>query len=317
MASTPSHPGGFIPEFFPNSPEKISPIKCTTTNFMIPSFLHTGGLPTDLPTDLPSISPMKHSPGKQRTTTTETTKEATSIITIKQQNICNKQAEVKKEASVKVMVSKKRQAKINEYAKKLAFKKRQRKCIHHVNKDRPILLDQSQNISQENSSKPWMKDLKLSNHDRDILLSPTSWLTDSIIDASQTLLKDCNPAVPGLESVACALTLTHSVQRGEFVQILNTGSGHWVVITTIGAPSSTVYIYDSLYSYAGPILQKQIASILAIPQSQFQIKFIDVPIQSGSSDCGIFAVAYATALVLGKKPEQFHFNQVKMREHQE
>ena len=37
--------------------------------------------------------------------------------------------------------------------------------------------------------------------------------------------------------------------------------------------------------------------------------------QSGSYDCGLFAIAFATALALGEKPELFSFEQLKMHTH--
>ncbi len=45
------------------------------------------------------------------------------------------------------------------------------------------------------------------------------------------------------------------------------------------------------------------------------IECIDVAIQSGTYDCGLYAVAFATALALGEKPELFFFDQSKMWEH--
>ena len=35
----------------------------------------------------------------------------------------------------------------------------------------------------------------------------------------------------------------------------------------------------------------------------------------GSCDCGLFAIVFATALVMGHKPEDVQFNQGKMRKH--
>ena len=37
--------------------------------------------------------------------------------------------------------------------------------------------------------------------------------------------------------------------------------------------------------------------------------------QSGSSDCGLFPIAYATAVALGQDPGHFLFNQQQMRAH--
>ena len=45
------------------------------------------------------------------------------------------------------------------------------------------------------------------------------------------------------------------------------------------------------------------------------LEFMDVPIQSGSYDCGLFAIVFATALALGEKPELFFFDQWNMRAH--
>ena len=47
------------------------------------------------------------------------------------------------------------------------------------------------------------------------------------------------------------------------------------------------------------LAKAQIASLLATKQPTIRVKFMDVQIQSGMSDCGLFAIAYATALSLG------------------
>ena len=74
-------------------------------------------------------------------------------------------------------------------------------------------------------------------------------------------------------------------------------------------------VYDSLYSSAGTRLKAQIAALLATEQPELVLNFMDVPVQSGSNDCGLFAIAFATALALGVKPELFLFDQSKMRRH--
>ena len=122
----------------------------------------------------------------------------------------------------------------------------------------------------------WIPELELSKFDREALLNPIGWLTDSIIDAAQRLLKEISP-VPGLESVACGLTMSFSIQRGDFVQILNTGKGHWVTAASIGAPPCVVRVYDSLYSSAGTALESQVATLIHAEQPSFSLEFMDVP----------------------------------------
>ena len=45
------------------------------------------------------------------------------------------------------------------------------------------------------------------------------------------------------------------------------------------------------------------------------IEMIHVQLQQGGFDCGLFSIAFATALANNKHPEQFLFKQDKMREH--
>ena len=61
--------------------------------------------------------------------------------------------------------------------------------------------------------------------------------------------------------------LSMDTQPGEFVQILNVANSHWVTISTIGCKAGTVNVYDS----GGKRRKKR-------------------------SDCGLFAVAFATSL---------------------
>ena len=137
---------------------------------------------------------------------------------------------------------------------------------------------------------------------------------DSIIDAAQKLFKQISP-VSGLESVPCGLTMTFAVQPGEFVQILNTRHGHWVTVSMIGVAHPTVHVYDSLYSSAGTCLEAQISSLIQIEKPEISLEFVDVPVQAGTYDCGLFAVAFATVLALGRQPEKFQFSQQEMKKH--
>ena len=45
------------------------------------------------------------------------------------------------------------------------------------------------------------------------------------------------------------------------------------------------------------------------------LKFVDVQMQSGTYDCGLFAIAHATALALGEQPGNYLYDQPKMRKH--
>ena len=126
-------------------------------------------------------------------------------------------------------------------------------------------------------SRDWIPELGLSQSDRDTLLNPVGWVTDSVVDASQKLLK-CTSPVPGLEPVACGLTMSYTVQPGEFVQILNTGN---VTASAIGVPHPVIRVYDSKYSSAGTSLEAQISSMICTQEENVTLEFMDVPIQAG------------------------------------
>ena len=59
-------------------------------------------------------------------------------------------------------------------------------------------------------------------------------------------------------------------------------------------------VYDSLNKCLTTSTELQIASIVNTSQPKISIQFVDVQKQCGSSDCGVYAIAYATALSLGQ-----------------
>ena len=74
-------------------------------------------------------------------------------------------------------------------------------------------------------------------------------------------------------------------------------------------------VYDSLHSSAGTRLEAQISNLIQTEKPEISLEFMDVPVQAGTYDCGLFAVAFATALALGRRLEEFQFNQQEMRKH--
>ena len=82
-----------------------------------------------------------------------------------------------------------------------------------------------------------------------MLLNETAWLTCTVIDAAQRLLKMlAHDKFSGFQSVVVGMTMQFEIQEREFIQILHCNSGHWLTISTIGCKASEVFIYDSLYS---------------------------------------------------------------------
>ena len=141
--------------------------------------------------------------------------------------------------------------------------------------------------TKSESPKSWIPDLNITLAYRDILINPSAWLSDAIINAAQKLLKRGNPLPPGLQNVNLGQTNSFTVQTGEFVQMLHTGQGHWHVVSSIGTKYPVVNIFDSMFRFCSDHSKVQIASILATKEPAIQLQYMDVQMQSGETDCGM------------------------------
>ena len=74
-------------------------------------------------------------------------------------------------------------------------------------------------------------------------------------------------------------------------------------------------VYDSMYRSAGMHVKSQVASLLHSDAPKIHLHLMDSQIQAGGSDCGLFAIANATTVVVKKDPGKFFYDQKKMRRH--
>ncbi len=128
----------------------------------------------------------------------------------------------------------------------------------------------------------WLANFRLTQLDKHALLSPVGWITDTLIDASQQLLKQQFSMLSGLECVDLGLVMSFNVQPGEFLQILNTSHHHWLTISTIGVQHPEVCVFDSLYSCIPRMVQAQIATIMCTQNNSIEVKMMDVQQQVSS-----------------------------------
>ena len=169
---------------------------------------------------------------------------------------------------------------------------------------------------QPETPKSWISNglFHLTQTEQSILLDSVGWLNDRLIDAAHRLLRaQFNCA--GLQSPLLAQNLQFSVQKGEFIQILHDGFGHWLMVSTKGVSADQIRVYDSLYPSIGSFTKRQIAAILQSSNSEIHVEMMDIHLQSGTFDCGLFAIANATALANGISPGTQLYDQTKMRRH--
>ena len=123
---------------------------------------------------------------------------------------------------------------------------------------------------------------------------------------------------PGLQNSLLGSTGAFEVIGGrkEFIQVLHSNKYHWLTISTIDC-YPVVKVYDSMNTAIPLSTKQQICSILMPTERLISLEFVAVDRQNNSNDCGVFALAFATALCAGEDPQYLHFKTegTSMRDH--
>ena len=98
-------------------------------------------------------------------------------------------------------------------------------------------------------------------------LNNNEWLTDGIINASQSLLKS-QFKIGGLQDTNHGHTLTYDIVHQKFIQILNVRGNHWVTISNIDCLSDCINVFDSLPSRDLPTMSKQQIAAMVFTESK-------------------------------------------------
>ena len=140
------------------------------------------------------------------------------------------------------------------------------------------------------------------------------WLDCSIIHQAQIYLKQLNPNIEGFQRPTLGPIRAFDIISGEFIQILNTGGNHWVCLSSIGCSSGHINLYDSFFhDVVCDDIEEQARSLLG--QEFRGINVVPIQQQLNGSDCGVFAIAFATSLVFMQDPLSIQFDIPKMRPH--
>ena len=156
---------------------------------------------------------------------------------------------------------------------------------------------------------------RLTHEDRELVITPTGWLTDKIIMAAQLLILQHFPTMAGLQPPSLQKVLTFEVHSGEFVQIINIANNHWCVVSTVGCSIGVVNMYDSLHTPLSDETAYLIANMVSTTTSELRIVTKDVEKQTNFSDCGVLAIAYAFEICSGLDPCSVRYNHKKIRQH--
>ena len=145
-------------------------------------------------------------------------------------------------------------------------------------------------------------------------------LTDSHINIAQKLLKDQFCSLNGLESTllqAKEVSRTEEMIKNKLQIIHCREREHWIIATTIKSYKGEVLVADSIFKSLDIETRKTI-NMLFKPTGKTKmvdIKLLNSQKQKGSDDCGLFAIAFATAFAHGVSIEKIRFHQESMRAH--
>ena len=92
---------------------------------------------------------------------------------------------------------------------------------------------------------------------------------------------------------------------------------HWVVASSIGC-HIVIKVYDSIYTTVAAETQEIIYNLFGNDgesDDDLVLDVITMQKQVGGKDCGLFAIAVATAILFGKNIINTIFDQQKMRSH--
>ena len=180
------------------------------------------------------------------------------------------------------------------------------------------LRDISGTISSENyehqlqsDESPWIRldSLILTLLDKRSIIE-NAWLNENHINFALFLLKRQFPEIEGLNLTLLQSRPQKKVHTG--LQIVHSKGNHWITVSTLGEKNEII-VFDSLYCKIDPETTKVILNLFHFCHG-YKIVVSDAPKQQGTNDCGLFAIAIASATAL-LHGTGLLFSQCEMRKH--
>ncbi len=162
----------------------------------------------------------------------------------------------------------------------------------------------------------WLKcgKISLTNKERSVIISGGK-LSDQHMNAVQELIKLQFPDLNGLQQTFLQ-TKYPLKSRTNVIQILHIDTDHWAVMTMKDeADIDHVKYYDSAYSNISLETQNTMTQLLPPEFFKLHVSIMATAKQSGSTDCGLYAIAILTALAYSMDPSNLIFHQEDMRTH--
>lgn len=144
--------------------------------------------------------------------------------------------------------------------------------------------------------------ISLTQRDKAILINGRK-LSDVHMNTAQQLLQAKFNDFNGFQSTLLQATKSLRSQQN-IIQIIHIADrDHWATISTLGEtePDHVKY-YDSLFNTLSSETQTTIVQLIQPKSYKVHVSIMESPRQTGSIDCGLFAVAVATSLAHSRNP---------------
>ena len=169
-------------------------------------------------------------------------------------------------------------------------------------KKSPLKQPKKKRRLEQGDSESWVKfdGIELSQFDKE-QLRDGKWLNDKHINFAHALLKKQFPHIDGWKETLLLHKMQEKIKQG--VQIIHTCGNHWIVAANLESSKCEIKIYDSLYP---PVDKDTQNTVLNLFETDDKPKIIMAKMckQEGLNDCGLFAIAAATALACGLNPAE-------------
>ena len=165
-------------------------------------------------------------------------------------------------------------------------------------------------LDNNDNPQKWVPSLQLTVTERDFLMNGQQ-ICDNIINAAMALLMRINPLL-NIQSTTMKSPMLQYCPT-ETIHIHHNDANHFVTTSSLG---NQINLYDSANMTPTSELTSQITAIYSpddsIPE-YFRAKIQAE--QTGSTDCGLFAIAFATDLAFSNNPSTIVYDQANMRTH--
>ena len=143
-------------------------------------------------------------------------------------------------------------------------------------------------------------------------------LSDVEINFAQQLLKEQFPKINGL---ICTLYQEKKIALSKIsvqnkLQIIYCRiRHHWITASTVSCRFGEVKVFDSLFHYCDEETEYVIAKLFQFGPKKVTVKIAHSQKQKGSNDCGLYAIAFTTAIAHEMNPGRLKLKQEAMRPH--